>query len=62
MSAIAIKEINNWKTDIALIMTLLGKRTIGELIKTDLLIVHDVKEWCLARGIPYEDFANREAL
>ena len=54
-----IQEINIWKKDIALIMTLLGKRTIGELTNTDLLIVHDVKEWCLARGIPYEDFANR---
>lgn len=54
-----IIEINNWKRDIALIMTLLGKKTIGELIDTDLLIVHDVKEWCIARGIPYEGFANR---
>lgn len=54
-----IVEINNWKKEIALIMTLLGKKTIGDLTDTDLLIVDDVKEWCLARGIPYESFANR---
>lgn len=54
-----IAVINNWKKDIALIMTLLGKRTVGELRDTDLLIVGDVKEWCIARGIGYEGFANR---
>ena len=54
-----IREINNWKTEIALIMTLLGKKSISDLTNTDLLIVNDVKEWCLARGIPYESFANR---
>ena len=54
-----IVEINNWKTEIALIMTLLGKKTIEDLTNTDLLIVHDVKELCVARGIPYEGFASR---
>ena len=54
-----IVEINNWKREIALIMTLLGKKTVEELKDTDLLIINDVKEWCLSRGIPYKEFANR---
>lgn len=55
----AILEINNWKSEIALIMTLLGKKTISELVYTDLLILGNVKEWCQLRGIEFEVFANR---
>lgn len=55
----AITEINNWKTDIALIMTLLGKRSISELTQTDLLISGDLKEWCQLREIKYKIFAKR---
>lgn len=55
-----IEEINNWKTQIALIMTLLGKRKVLNLVNTDLIILSDVKEWCIARGIKYEYYANRD--
>ena len=55
----SIIEINNWKIEIALIMTLLGKKTISDLRKTDLLILGDVKEWCHLRDIEYEKFAKR---
>ena len=54
-----IIEVNNWKNQIAIIMTLLGKKTLADLSNTDLLIVNEVKEWCIARGITYETFANR---
>ncbi len=46
-----IEEINNWKTKIASIMTLLGKRKVADLTQADLLIFNEVKEWCIARGI-----------
>lgn len=55
----AILEINNWKTEVSLIMTLLGKRTISDLVYTDLLVLGNLKEWCHLRGIKYETFANR---
>ena len=54
-----IIEINNWKDEIRLIMTLLGKKTIEELKETDVLITNDVKEWCISREIPYKYYANR---
>lgn len=46
-----IEKINSWKTEIALIMTLLGKKTVSELTSADLLVFNEVREWCLARGI-----------
>lgn len=55
-----ILELNNWKEDIRLIMTLLGKKKIEDLVHTDLVLVHDVREWCMSRGIEYEKFANRD--
>ncbi len=55
----AIVEINNWKREIALIMTLLGKKKLSELLETDLLILGDVREWCHLRGINYKILAKR---
>ncbi len=55
----AIEEIQNWKTQIKSIMTLLGKKSIEELKYTDIIIMKDVKEWCIARNIPFKDFSNR---
>lgn len=46
-----IENINDWKLEIASIMTLLGKRKVYELTETDLLIFNEVREWCIARGI-----------
>lgn len=46
-----IEIINNWKVEIASIMTLLGKRKVSELVNADIVIFNEAKEWCLARGI-----------
>lgn len=46
-----IETINSWKLEIASIMTLLGKRKVSELVTADLVILGEVREWCIARGI-----------
>lgn len=46
-----IENINKWKSEIASIMTLLGKRKVSELVNADLVILNEVREWCLAREI-----------
>ena len=46
-----IENINSWKTEIRMIMTLLGKRNVSELVSADLVMFNEVREWCLARGI-----------
>lgn len=50
-----IENINNWKIDVASIMTLLGKKRVSDLINADLLIFNEVREWCIARGIDIPD-------
>ena len=54
-----IAKIRSWRREIKVIMTLLGKKNIEELTTTDMVIKGNVKEWCQARGIAYEKFANR---
>ena len=54
-----INQINDWKENLKLIMTMLGKQTIAELQKTDIIINDEAKDWCLARGIDYTRFAVR---
>jgi isopentenyl-diphosphate delta-isomerase len=46
-----IETINSWKLEIASIMTLLGKRKVSELVTADFVILGEVREWCIARGI-----------
>lgn len=46
-----IETINSWKMEIASIMTLLGKRKVSELVTADFVILGEVREWCIARGI-----------
>lgn len=53
----AIETINSWKLEIASIMTLLGKRKVSELVTADLVILGEVREWCIVRGI---DISNRQ--
>ncbi|NMA85808.1 MAG: type 2 isopentenyl-diphosphate Delta-isomerase [Tissierellia bacterium] len=55
----SIEEINNWKEEIKILMTLLGKKSIEELKSTDIIISGNVKDWCIARNIAFEKFANR---
>lgn len=52
-----IETINSWKLEIASIMTLLGKRKVSELVTADLVILGEVREWCIVRGI---DISNRQ--
>ncbi|MEG0544784.1 MAG: type 2 isopentenyl-diphosphate Delta-isomerase [Carnobacterium sp.] len=54
-----ITEIQRWQEQMQTILTLLGKTTIADLQKTDLIIGGEVREWCLAREIPYQTFAKR---
>lgn len=51
-----IETINSWKLEIASIMTLLGKRKVSELVTADFVILGEVREWCIVRGI---DISNR---
>lgn len=46
-----IENINNWKIEIASIMTILGKSKVSELVNTDMVLFNEVREWCLARRI-----------
>lgn len=46
-----IETVNSWKTEIASIMTLLGKRNVSELVTADMVLLGEVREWCIARGI-----------
>ena len=57
-----IEIINNWKEEIKAIMTILGCRTIPELLNTDILVGGNVKDWCEAREISYKTLANRNRL
>lgn len=55
-----ITTLNHWKKEMAVIMTVLGKKSIKELSHTDIIITRDVKDWCLARNIDYQFYANRD--
>ncbi len=54
-----IEELNNWKYQIKMIMTLLGKKNIYELQNTDIIIKNDVRDWCKVRDIDYKSFGVR---
>ncbi|WP_414838922.1 type 2 isopentenyl-diphosphate Delta-isomerase [Carnobacterium sp. TMP28] len=54
-----INQINDWKENLTAIMTLVGKKTVSDLQRTDFILTGEVKEWCLARGIDYTHFAVR---
>ncbi|MGX7417890.1 type 2 isopentenyl-diphosphate Delta-isomerase [Carnobacterium gallinarum] len=54
-----IAEVIRWQEQIKTILTLLGKTTISDLQKTDLIIGGEVRDWCMARGVAYQDFAKR---
>ncbi|HEY8365104.1 MAG TPA: type 2 isopentenyl-diphosphate Delta-isomerase [Haloplasmataceae bacterium] len=54
-----IKEIISWKEQIKTIMALLGKKTIKDLIDTDVLIMGNVRDYCISRGIDYLKYSKR---
>lgn len=55
-----VELINTWKKELAIIMTVLGAKKIEDLTQTDILLINDVKDWCLARKIDYTQFSNRQ--
>lgn len=55
----AVEVVESWKYQIKSIMALLGARNIKELREKDLILRHDVKDWCDLRDIDYKKFANR---
>lgn len=58
----AIDKVNNWKSQIKSIMTLLGAQNLDELRKVDIIVKSDVKNWCEIRNIDYKKLANRRNL
>lgn len=55
-----IEILDNWRYELKMIMTLLGKRNIEELRTTDIIISGNPKEWSKARYIDYRSFSNRD--
>ncbi len=55
----SIETINNWKSELKVIMTILGKKNIDELKTAEFILSGRPKEWCQARNIDYRQFANR---
>lgn len=54
-----IAAIERWKTELATLMTLLGKKSVPDLATTDLVISPNLAHWCEARGIHWKKLANR---
>lgn len=57
-----IALVEQMKTRVADIMTLLSAESLPELQQTDLIITGAVKDWCEARGIEYKSFARRNQI
>ncbi len=55
----SIETINNWKKELKVIMTLLGKKDIKSLTEAEFILSGNPKEWCEARNIDYRQFSNR---
>lgn len=55
----AIVTINQWKTEMKHIMTLLGAQTVEDLRKADVIITGESAEWCAARKISIQKYASR---
>ena len=49
----------NWKKEIKVIMTILNAKEIKDLKSKDIIILNKTKDWCVARGIDYKQFARR---
>ena len=55
-----IKTLNEWKYEIKMIMTLLGKDSIDKLYSADMIVKGQVKDWCEIRNIDYKKIGNRQ--
>ncbi|AEA00904.1 MULTISPECIES: type 2 isopentenyl-diphosphate Delta-isomerase [Aerococcus] len=54
-----IDWVEEFKNQVRLLMTLTNSQKLSDLEKTDLVIAGSVRDWCLARQIPYQDFSHR---
>lgn len=55
-------EISHWHEELRLLMTALGCGRIADLHRVPLVITGSTAEWCRARGIAMETFADRRFL
>lgn len=55
-----IENLNSWKYELRMLMTLVGKKNISELRTSDIIIKNKPKDWCIARGIDYKAFSKRD--
>lgn len=54
-----IQLIHQWKDELKLLYTMLGKQNTSALRTTDLIFSSEISHWCESRGIPYQSFAKR---
>ncbi|KAA9234404.1 MULTISPECIES: type 2 isopentenyl-diphosphate Delta-isomerase [Aerococcus] len=54
-----IDWVEEFKDQVRMLMVLNNSQTLSDLEKTDLIISGPVRDWCLARQIPYQDFSHR---
>lgn len=57
----AIEMVEQWKLELTRSMTLLGAKTVHDLIYTDLIIRGETAEWAELRNIDLKKYANRYA-
>lgn len=55
----ALRDIQLHRKQLATIMTLVGAKNIEELRTKDLILGQAVQNWCQARGIDWQAYANR---
>jgi isopentenyl-diphosphate delta-isomerase len=53
------ETIEAWKQQITTVMAMLGKTSVADLARTDLIFQRDILDWCDMRGIDYRHYANR---
>ena len=53
------ETIEAWKQQITTVMAMLGKTSVADLARTDLIFQRDILDWCDTRGIDYRQYANR---
>ncbi|MDK7303533.1 MULTISPECIES: type 2 isopentenyl-diphosphate Delta-isomerase [Aerococcus] len=54
-----IDWVEEFKDQVRMLMVLTNSQKLSDLEKTDLVISGPVRDWCLARQIPYQDFSHR---
>ena len=53
------ETVEAWKEQITTVMAMLGKTSVADLVRTDLIFQRDILDWCEMRGIDYRQYANR---